>query len=234
MGFLTRRPPRLSSDARDFIREHPEEARMAVAVALETAAAQAEAAAGRPGEEVPEQLRPFEASRAGERILGATEAAARLGVSRTTVYDWAERNTLIAWRSTKRGLNIPRGAGCRTRPGRSRVGRRGGGRRGSRTRLGVPEPGVAFRRDNGPAARMVERRTARRGVVRGGGVRRDVYVSGDRYPRSLIEPLLVEAALPESYRIIPDKHGGSPFGNERGGLAFRVPRRGLHRVVRGT
>ena len=107
MGFLTRRPPRLSSDARDFIREHPEEARMAVAVALETAAAQAEAVAGRPGEEVPEQLRPFVASRAGERILGATEAAARLGVSRTTVYDWADRNTLIAWRSTKRGLNIP-------------------------------------------------------------------------------------------------------------------------------
>ncbi len=107
MGFLTRRPPRLSSDARDFIREHPEEARMAVAVALETAAAQAEAGAGRPGEEVPEQLRPFVASRAGERILGATEAAARLGVSRTTVYDWADRNTLIAWRSTKRGLNIP-------------------------------------------------------------------------------------------------------------------------------
>ena len=58
MGFLTRRPPRLSSDARDFIREHPEEARMAVAVVLEAAVAQAAAAAGRPGEEVPEQLRP--------------------------------------------------------------------------------------------------------------------------------------------------------------------------------
>ena len=107
MGFLTRRAPKLSSDARDFIREHPEEARMAVAVALETAAGQAEVAAGGSGEEVPEQLRPFVVSGGGEHILGVTEAAARLDVSRTTVYDWAERNTLIAWRSTKRGLNIP-------------------------------------------------------------------------------------------------------------------------------
>ncbi len=107
MGFLTRRPPRLSIDAREFIREHPEEARMAVAVALETAAAQAEAGAGRLREEVSEQLRPFVASRGSGAILGASEAAARLGVSRTTVYDWVDRNTLIAWRSTKRGLNIP-------------------------------------------------------------------------------------------------------------------------------
>ena len=38
-----------------------------------------------------------------------TEAAARLGISRTTVYSWVERNTLIAWRSTKRRLNIPAG-----------------------------------------------------------------------------------------------------------------------------
>ena len=107
MGFLTEGLPKLSSDARNFIREHPGEARLAVAVALETAAAQSEAAAGGSEEEVPEQLRPFVVSGAGEQILGVTEAAARLRVSRTTVYDWAERNTLIAWKSTKRGLNIP-------------------------------------------------------------------------------------------------------------------------------
>ena len=31
----------------------------------------------------------------------------RLEVSRTTVYDWAARKKLLAWRSTKRGLTIP-------------------------------------------------------------------------------------------------------------------------------
>ena len=28
-------------------------------------------------------------------------------MSRTTVYDWVEKKTLIAWKSTKRGLSIP-------------------------------------------------------------------------------------------------------------------------------
>ena len=37
-------------------------------------------------------------------------------------------------------------------------------------------------------------------------------MSGDRYPRSLIEPLLVKAALPESYRIMPRRYLGSPLG----------------------
>ena len=107
MGFLTKEPPKLSTDARNFIREHPDAARMAVAVALETAAAQSEAETAGSGEEVPKQLREFVVDRPAGEILGVTEAAARLGVSRTTVYDWAARNTLIAWRSTKRGLNIP-------------------------------------------------------------------------------------------------------------------------------
>ena len=80
---------------------------MAVAVALEAAAAQLEVEAARSVQEVPEQLRAFVVDRADEEILGVTEAAARLGVSRTTVYEWSERRTLIAWRGTKRGLNIP-------------------------------------------------------------------------------------------------------------------------------
>ena len=32
-----------------------------------------------------------------------------------------------------------------------------------------------------------------------------------RYPRSLIEPLLVRTAFPESYRIMPRRHVGSPL-----------------------
>lgn len=33
-----------------------------------------------------------------------------------------------------------------------------------------------------------------------------------RYPRSLIEPLLVGTAIPESYRIMSQRHVGSPLG----------------------
>ena len=107
MGFLVNSPPKLSSGAREFIREHPEEARVAVAVALETAAAQSGAEGTRLPEDVPARLRRFLVDRNREDLIGVTEAASRLGVSRTTVYDWAARNTLIAWRSTKRRLNIP-------------------------------------------------------------------------------------------------------------------------------
>ena len=57
---------------------------------------------------VPEGLRPFIVRRGGaEDILGVSEAAKRLEVSRTTVYDWVDRKTLVAWKSTKRGLSIP-------------------------------------------------------------------------------------------------------------------------------
>ena len=107
MGFLVKSPPKLSSGAREFVREHPEEARVAVAVALETAAAQSGAEPTRSAEDAPPQLRRFVVDQAEEDLIGVTEAASRLGVSRTTVYDWAARNTLIAWRSTKRRLNIP-------------------------------------------------------------------------------------------------------------------------------
>ncbi|MDE0038525.1 MAG: hypothetical protein OXU77_13375 [Gammaproteobacteria bacterium] len=33
-----------------------------------------------------------------------------------------------------------------------------------------------------------------------------------RYPRSLIEPLLVRTAFPESYRIMSQRYVGSPLG----------------------
>ena len=96
MGFLVNRPPKLTSGAKEFVREHPEEARIVVAVALETAAAQSGAELTRSMEDVPARLRPFVVDRDGEELIGVSEAASRLGVSRTTVCDWAARNALIA------------------------------------------------------------------------------------------------------------------------------------------
>ena len=40
-------------------------------------------------------------------IASVPEVAVRLKVSRTTVYDWVDKNVLLASRSTKRGLSIP-------------------------------------------------------------------------------------------------------------------------------
>ena len=108
MGFLADEFPALSNSARTFVRDHPREARLAVAAALEAVAAQRETEDADAGAQVPEGLRPFLVRRgAGEDILGVSEAAKRLEVSRTTVYDWVDRKTLVAWRSTKRGLSIP-------------------------------------------------------------------------------------------------------------------------------
>ena len=105
MGFLAREFPALSSNASSFARNHPREARAAITAALEAVAAQrnADDEAG-----IPEQLCPFIVRRSGnEAILGVSEAAKRLEVSRTTVYEWVKTTKLIAWRATKRGLRIP-------------------------------------------------------------------------------------------------------------------------------
>ncbi len=107
MEFLLERFPVLSGNARNFVRSHPREARAAVAAALEAIAAQREA---EDIADVPERLRPFVVRRsADEGILGVSEAAKRLEVSRTTVYEWVRTTRLIAWKTTKRGLRIPAG-----------------------------------------------------------------------------------------------------------------------------
>ena len=107
MGFLVDRFPALSNSARTFVRDHPREARLAVA-ALEAVAVQCETEDADAGAQVPEGLRPFLVRRGGgEDILGVSEAAKRLDVSRTTVYDWVDKKTPVAWRSTKRRLSIP-------------------------------------------------------------------------------------------------------------------------------
>ena len=108
MALLVDEVPELSGSAWAFVREHPRDARLAVAVALETAAAQFEKEDTDANPDVPEELKPFIVRRGGaEDILGVSEAAKRLEVSRTTIYDWANRKTIVAWKSTKRGLSIP-------------------------------------------------------------------------------------------------------------------------------
>ena len=98
----------LSKAAEDFLHGHPREARMAVSVALETAAAQHEAYGHRAVVEVPSQLEPFIVHRPkSPDMIGVSAAANLLEVSRTTVYAWVEHKTLLAWKSTKRGLTIP-------------------------------------------------------------------------------------------------------------------------------
>ncbi len=105
MGRLLQEFPVLSGAARSFVRNHPREARAAIAAALEAVAAQREIEGIG---DVPERLRPFVVRRgADEGILGVSEAAARLELSRTTVYEWARTARLIAWKTTKPGLHIP-------------------------------------------------------------------------------------------------------------------------------
>ena len=98
----------LSRSAADFLRRRPNEARMVVAVALEAAAAQYQVNGGFATVAVPESLKPFIIHRPrGADVIGVSETAVRLKVSRTTVYDWVEKKTLLAWKPTKRGLMIP-------------------------------------------------------------------------------------------------------------------------------
>ena len=108
MEFLVDEFPALSETARTFVRDHPREARLAVTVALEAVAVQGGTEDTDAGAEVPEALRPFVVRRGGgENILSVSQAAKRLQVSRTTVYDWVARRTLVGWGATKRGLSIP-------------------------------------------------------------------------------------------------------------------------------
>ena len=99
-------PDGLSRTAARFLERHPSHAAFAVKIALEAAASQYEDLAL--PEDIPAALGPFVITKPpGTDMLGVSEAASRLGISRTTVYDWAGKGTLLAWRATKRGLTIP-------------------------------------------------------------------------------------------------------------------------------
>lgn len=98
----------LSSSAARFVRRHPRQAGMAVAAALEAAASQYQAKDRDSAGGLAEALTPFVVLKSpGADTVGVSEAAERLRISRTTVYDWVEKKILLGWKSTKRGLTIP-------------------------------------------------------------------------------------------------------------------------------
>ncbi len=107
-GFRVEGLSGLSRSAADFLRQHPTEARVLSPSPWRPAAAQYEAKVGLSSVEAPESLEPFIVHRLqGPDMIGVSETVLRLKVSRTTVYDWGGKKTLLAWKSTKRGLTIP-------------------------------------------------------------------------------------------------------------------------------
>ncbi len=101
--------PRLSVAASRFVQQHPDQAELAVAAALEAAAAQL-GFLNRQEAPVPEALQPFiieRTSSAAQELISPEEAARRLQVSRATVYNWIESQRLIGWRLTRQGTLIP-------------------------------------------------------------------------------------------------------------------------------
>ena len=132
------RIPGLSRDAADFLRRHPREACAALETAAaqhganNSQAAAAAVAGEDPDEqearalaaakalyeemkdsdpyELPESLKPFVVdSPESPDMIGVSQAAARLGVSPQTVYNWARKGTLLAWKRPGRRMTIPAG-----------------------------------------------------------------------------------------------------------------------------
>lgn len=96
----------LSPAAASFVREHPEQAELALIAALEAAATIHDNPAARHG--LPPALSPFIVEMAeADTIVNVSEAASLLNVSRTTVYEWVRIGKLIAWGHTRRGLAVP-------------------------------------------------------------------------------------------------------------------------------
>jgi len=174
-----------------------------VAAALEAVAAQRHF---EDVEDVPERLRRFVVRGSADKgIVGVSEAAERLEVSRTTVYEWARTNKLIAWKTTKRGLRIPAGqilGAGRIVPGLNDVV----------DAIGDSELGVGVRGDGRAAARTAQGRPHRRSAGRGTRFRRHVHMTGGRYRGNRIAPVLVTAPLPRSYRIMVRRHRADPLG----------------------
>jgi excisionase family DNA binding protein len=98
----------LSERADRFLKRHPDRARQAIIAALEALAADDVSEDRAPERDIPERLKPFVVEREYDSsILGVTEAARRLEMSRTTVYEWVRKHVLLGWTATRRGLHIP-------------------------------------------------------------------------------------------------------------------------------
>ncbi len=81
---------------------------MAIAAALEAAASIYSSNDNKDPARITNALKPFIVRRVYEKnMFNASEAANKLKVSRTTIYDWVDRKILLGWRATKRGLTIP-------------------------------------------------------------------------------------------------------------------------------
>lgn len=98
----------LSRNAQQFMQQHPAQAQIVVIAALEAAALQHESQQTNRVNDVPESLRPYIVERIyAPEMIGVSEAAEKLEISRTTVYDWLDKHILLGWRATKRGVTIP-------------------------------------------------------------------------------------------------------------------------------
>ena len=111
-GFRVEGIPMLSRKAADFLRRRPREARMAVAVALETAAAQDAQPAGKRRRnssiDIPESLKPFVVFHPeSPDMLGVAQAADRLGLAASTVYNWVAGKKLLGWTPPGGRMTIP-------------------------------------------------------------------------------------------------------------------------------
>ena len=145
-------------------------------------------------------------------MLGVTGAAARLQVSRTTVYDWVDRRTLLAWKSTRRGLTIP--AEQILGPGKVVDGLAG-----VLDVIDDPELAWAFLTQEWPfddeAAFPLEMLKAGRiqeVIDAAPGFGAAFSWSRAAYPRNRVRTALLTAELPSCFRIVPRRHLVSPLG----------------------
>jgi excisionase family DNA binding protein len=89
---------------RAWLRRDPERAAKAAVTAIEQEVHRTDRCQADP----PPQLAPYiDELPSGPEIIGPSEAARRLGVSRQTLYDWAHKGSVLAWRTSKRGLKVP-------------------------------------------------------------------------------------------------------------------------------
>ena len=108
VGFVVGGLPSLLRSAREFVHHRPAKRVWQSQLRWKRQPNSARPRPDASDANVPEYLYQFVARGSdGEDIGGVLEAMARFEVWRTTVCDWMDRKTLLAWRSTKGGLYTP-------------------------------------------------------------------------------------------------------------------------------